>query len=45
MRRVKKRGPAAWSQRRFTLHGSSPRRRMAVHAGTLRRLGGKPRRR
>jgi hypothetical protein len=40
---VKKRGGTAWGQRRLTLHGSSARRSMAKHAGTLRRLGEKPR--
>ncbi len=38
----KKAGAPAWEQRHLTLHGSSPRRGMAKHAGQLRRLNEKP---
>lgn len=39
---VKKSGGSAWEQRDKTLHGSSAKRGMAKAAGTLQRLGEKP---
>jgi hypothetical protein len=42
MSTAKKSGSSAWRQRKPTLHGSSAKRGMAKHAGTLRRLGEKP---
>jgi hypothetical protein len=39
---AKKAGSNAWEQRKLTLHGSSAKRGMAKAAGTLQRLGEKP---